>query len=162
MDKDEFANLVGGLTQNLLALEFFLRAFLYSIAYPPHTPLPEGTSLESLQVGDQLPENAFTDYSTLGELIDRYNNHIQNVDSKFSVSRSIVALRDRLAHGRVSSTTLGGIPTLLKFSKPEENSTKVTDSIAMTSDWFNHESALVLEAIRTIENAPGSPVPSSE
>src|SRR5216117_3606119 len=99
MDLEEHARLVGRLVGNLDSLEFALRAYLYEKADPPHTPLPAGHTLDSLKIGDAVPINAMTDYSSLGELIDRYNRLVERSSPGLQVDRSLVSLRDALAHG---------------------------------------------------------------
>lgn len=48
MNLEEYALLLGRLHNNLMSLEFALRAYLYSQADAPHNPLPEGMNLNLL------------------------------------------------------------------------------------------------------------------
>jgi hypothetical protein len=70
---EEHAQLLGRIVANLQSLEFALRAYLYNNAVPPHEPFLAGMSLDSLRLGDVVNINAFTDYSSLESLIERYN-----------------------------------------------------------------------------------------
>jgi hypothetical protein len=71
MDVEGHARRIGHLLVNLQSLEFVLRAYLYCQADAPHVALDQGISLNSMVVGDTVGENALTDFSPLGRLIDR-------------------------------------------------------------------------------------------
>lgn len=77
VDLHEHARLLGRLVANLQSLEFVLRAHLYAQSSAPHVPFAAGQSLDSLNVDEVVGENALTDYSSLGQLIDRYNVSIR-------------------------------------------------------------------------------------
>ena len=153
MDLEEHAQLVGRLVGNLQSLEFALRAYLYEKKSPPHAPFASGQSLHSFNVGDIVPENAMTDYSTLGKLIERYN---QGVEARFQVDSSIVSVRDALAHGRVSALDPAQDLVLLKFEKPSGGLTKVTYAQALTADWLKSQTTRIFGEIQKICKASGS------
>ena len=150
-------DLLGKLISNLLSLEFVLRAFLYEHSDPPHNPLPRGLSLNVLKIGDVVPENAMTDFSSLGHLINRYNDVISRRHPNLAVDRTIVELRDALAHGRVSSTDAASDPFLLKFERPGGCKTRVTYSQQLTQEWLREQCNWVREEATKVSEAIGSP-----
>ncbi len=158
MDLEEYARLLGRIVGNLHSLEFLLRAFLYANAAPPHAPMPTGVSLNTLNVGDAVPLNAFTDYDALGRLIDRYNNAIGAAHPECVVDPTIVDLRDALAHGRVSSPDPSNDLVLLKFDRPSGSATRVTYAQRLTADWLKDQARRVFAEIEKVAKAPGSPV----
>jgi hypothetical protein len=54
-------------------------------------------------VGDQIAEDAFTNWDITGKLVEKYNNRIGPVDRSLCIDDSVIELRDALAHGRVSA-----------------------------------------------------------
>jgi hypothetical protein len=158
MNLEKYAHQLGRLHGNLASLEFALRAYLYAHADLPHQPLPNGMVLTSLRVGDSIPENALTDYSTLAQLISRYNRSIPASHAKLSIDPNIVDLRDALAHGRVASSDSEDDFFLLKFSKPSFGQTTITYSQQLSSAWLNQQIDRVRTELDKIINAPGSPL----
>ena len=64
------------LAVNLQSLEFALRGFLYNDEKQwKNSDGPD--FLNKIQQGQELEVNAFTDYDTLGKLIDRYNKKVR-------------------------------------------------------------------------------------
>ncbi len=158
MNLDEYALSLGGLHNNLTSLEFALRGYLYRRADPPHNPLPAGTLLLSLKVGDIVPQNALTDYSTLNLLIDRYNKLVTPTHPELAVDPTIVDLRDALSHGRIIIYDSKQDMVLLKFSKPSSGRTSITYSQKLSLEWLHEQAGRVLDEVRKIVKAPGSPV----
>ena len=102
MTQEEHARYLGGLVSNFQSLEFILRAFLQQLPTAPQFGLAHGTDIYSFPVGAELPLNELTSYDTLGELVKKFNSEMNgNEASKIDVT--LVALRDALAHGRVSA-----------------------------------------------------------
>lgn len=155
---DSFAMNLGKIHGNLLSLEFCLRCYLHAIDDHPRATLDDGMSFDSLKVDDEVPETALTDYRTLGELVDRYNSLIKPAHPDLTIDRTLVDLRDALAHGRVS----GANPsfddlTLVKFAKPKDGRTRVTYSQRLTTQWLKEQNALVLAQVKKVYTAPGFP-----
>jgi hypothetical protein len=157
MTSEDYATLLGKVVANLHSLEFVLRAFLYAHADAPHQPFPADVTLDSVRAGDMLPENALTDYSPLGALIERYNR-IVGGGSTLAVDGTIVALRDALAHGRVSAPDPTGEFRLLTFERPSAGRARVSYSEAIAEQWLKDQSQRVAEQAKKVASAPGSPV----
>lgn len=162
MDLDTNALHLGRLLGQLQSLDMQLRSFLYQSADPPHDPAPPGVSLLSVNVGDVLPENAFTDYSTLGQLIKRYNRIVGPVDPQLILDQSVVELRDALVHGRVSGASPEPSVALLKFDKPRNAQARVTYWVLLTETWLAAEVTRVREQCDKVDRAfavlrPGAP-----
>ncbi len=162
MDLEEHARLLGRIIGNLQSLELLLRAYLYAMGDPPHTPLHAGKSFDSLAVGDTVGVNALTDFSSLGELIERYNTRIQTTHPHLVVDDSIVDLRDALAHGRVSAPDPTNDLSLLKFSKPSGGTTRVTFLQKLTDQWSKTQASRVFAEMKEVSQAPGAPIVSGQ
>jgi hypothetical protein len=128
---EEYTFALGKLMVNLHSLEFALRAFLWN---------REGGSswrfLDGLRQGDTVPENAFTSYDTLGQLIAKYNAFVAPLSSNLCVDSDLVSLRDALAHGWVASNAPEPPLRLLKFGKPSGGTATVMHSILMEEGWL--------------------------
>lgn len=120
MDLNKHALHLGGILANFQSLEFILRAYLHKVSGSISNTLPAGTNIYESPIGTELPLNAITNYDTLGELIDRFNQAMQKQD-KPEIDRSLVDLRDALAHGRVSASGVEETLRIVKFSKPKLN-----------------------------------------
>jgi hypothetical protein len=158
MKAEEYALWIGRLVVNLQGLEFLLRAYLYSQADEPHVPLAPGVSLDSMAVGDTAAENAFTDFSTLGHLIERYNTRVAGTHSDLTIDHSIVQLRDALAHGRLSAATPDGDPCLLKFERPVAGRARVVFSERLTEAWCTTHLEHIMSAVKKVMTAAGPSV----
>ena len=156
MTLEEHASCLGRLVGNLQSLEFLLRALLYKRAEPPHDPLPAGTSLSTLKIGDKVGVNALTDYDSLGSLIDRYNQAVSESNPDLQVDRSVVELRDAIAHGRVSGTapSSDGL-TLVKFDRPAAGMTTLVYSELLTAEWLKGEAFRVFAEMQKVVKAIG-------
>jgi hypothetical protein len=142
MDTTNLDCALGRIVWNLWSREWMLRNVLYRLKREPHTNLPRPQALFAAKTGDRLPENALTSYDSLGQLIDAYN-----ATAPKPVDRSLVTLRDTLAHGRVlaqddSSQNFA----LVKFTRPEGNSVGVETRYELTFDWMNEQIKRVREA----------------
>jgi hypothetical protein len=83
---------LGKIIGNLYSLELLLRIFLCeangeNLEFPDS---PTGT----------VQETHLTNYMTLGELINAYNSKLAPPEKSFLVDRSVVKIRDAIAHGR--------------------------------------------------------------
>ena len=145
---------LGKLIGNIQSFETALRFFLDRLNPASSPCLPAGKFYYQLRVGDSVPENAFTNFDTLGDLVDKYNRAIRQKDAALVVDRSVVLLRDLLAHGRVfadapDETRLA----IIKFDRPEEGSARVTDCALMTEQWFQDRIDFVLAQLKKVEQA---------
>lgn len=146
MTLDEYARHLGGLLTNYHGLEFFLRLFLLGLEDAQPIGLPHGTDVYSLPVGTDVPLSDLTSYDSLGNLIDKYNDHAEEVGLS-TIDRSLVDVRDALAHGRVSATDPSDIMRLIKFSRPNNGSVTVTFNAVLSEEWFKEQKRRVLEPL---------------
>lgn len=143
-----YCNLVGSIVSHLQSLEFLLRAYLYTKKDNPHNPLPVNKKLYEFDIGEWVPENAMTCYDPLDNLIDRYN---KLVGKEVKIDRrSIVALRDLIAHGRASAIKPSPNFRLIKFSKSNEGMVKVETSVEVTEAWLKDQLKLTSDAVNTV------------
>lgn len=136
MDLNEHASLIGQLIGNFHSLECALRLVIFNNQNKAQNK--EEVNLNNFSEGDIVEEDAFTDYSTLGELIQKYNNIVKNNPSD-TVDPNIVHLRDALAHGRVFSCVMQTPLKLLKFDKPKNGKVNVTFAQNMTDEWLKNQ-----------------------
>jgi hypothetical protein len=134
---------------NLLSLEFLLRMFLQKSPSARPYGISDGTDIYSYPVGAELPENELTSYDTLGQLIDKYNTEIAKSGLP-PVDKTLVEIRDALAHGRVSATEPTNELRLLKFSNPIKGRVRVTFNQTLSPDWFTAQRRRVLEAMQSV------------
>lgn len=158
MDLEHHANLLGNLVANLRSLEFAIRAYLYAREDPPHAPLVPGKVLDSAKVDDVMPVNAFTDYSSLSQLIDRFNQLVGKTHPELRLDPSVLALHDALAHGRVSTSDPARDLVLLKFDRPSRGLAHVAYAQPLTADWLKTQIRRVFDEVAKIGKAPGSPI----
>jgi len=147
MDLVKHAGTLGRLVGNLQSLEFLLRLFLQKQPSARPLGMAPGKDVYSYPVGSWLPENDLTSYDSLGQLIDKYNAqpHVTQVD------RSIVEVRDALAHGRVSGTDDSTQPLrLMKFSRPCAGRVRVEYNEELSPEWFSTEIRRVLDAVKGV------------
>lgn len=143
---------LGALVNNLHVLEYFLRAYLYEHEGDSFDALPAGLDWYNVQPGDELPLNALTSYETLGQLIDRYNSIVNGRAPAHMVDRSIVDVRDSIAHGRVSGPLHSPHMVLLKFDRPQGKVSRVAVAQRLTPEWLEDQRVRVLrEAEKVFE-----------
>jgi hypothetical protein len=152
---DEHIKNSGELVSLMQSLEFMLRAFLSNIDFKSGRPNSGFSRFTGLKAGDEVPINAFTNYDTLKDLIDKYNNNPKIMSSGLTVDESLVDIRDAIAHGRVSASTPNSNFKLIKFSKPKKNDTtvRVEYGTKMENSWFFKQVHRFGTAISTIREA---------
>ena len=151
---DKHALNLGKLVGNFQSLEFVLRAFLTNDEIAQRGSLPKSaTDMHEMNEGDIVPENAFTNYDTLGQLIEKYNRNPKILSAGLTIDETLVDIRDAIAHGRVSASTPSSSLKLLKFNKPKNNQIKVTFSVLMTKEWFGEHIKRVYEAALKVSEA---------
>lgn len=156
MDNKGYTRLLGQLVADLQALEYVIRAYLYARADGPHKPFASDDALDLIKFGDLVPENAMTDYSTLGQLIDRFNRLVANSHPELRLDSSIVSVRDALAHGRVSTGDPSRDLVLVKFGKPRNGLARVEYVQTLTAGWLLGQADRVGEEFEKIAKAPGT------
>ena len=87
---------MGKLVVNFQSLEFALRAFL-SNHESGWRQQGDPTFLENIKEGDLVKENAFTNWDSLGKLIEDYNKLVGSTNPEFSVDAELKKTRDALA-----------------------------------------------------------------
>jgi len=158
MTPDEHYKLLGKLVGNLQSLEFILRGFLHGLSSPRPDGIPYGTDWYSFPVDHEVPLDEFTNYDTLGELIRKFNEEMGRRSAPAIDGKGLVALRDALAHGRVSSNSPVGDMRLLKFSNHRRGDrvVRVVFNEQMTKAWFQDQIARVHRAILAVNKVmPG-------
>lgn len=146
---------MGKLLVNFQSLEFVLRAFLYESEkiMERNGSSYQELKLDKLKEGETIAENAFTSYDSLYELIDKYNQNERVTKAGLTIDRTIVSIRDAIAHGRVFGITPQPPMTLLKFSRPHNKRVKVTFSVQLTREWFNKQLPRVQRAALVVTKA---------
>jgi len=151
---DKYALGLGWLIANLLSLEYMLRIYLVDeeLGDDLGEKFPQYKRLHELQVGEKVPKNAFTEWDDLSDLIREYNKHVAR---ELAIDFSIVDLRHALVHGRVSSPTLEGSLSLLKFSRPDKGDTQVSVECkySLTSDWISEQKNKVAGEMKKVVRA---------
>jgi len=149
MDIPEYIRLLGVLVANRLSLELALRAFLayHNRAHEPQVDLSRCT------VGATVPVNSFTNYDTLGELVDKFNEVMERRKLPQRVDRCVVGLRDMIAHGRVASKQPGPPVTLWKFGKPSGGQVVVEACEVLDEQWLGNAVRTMFEQIELIGRA---------
>ncbi len=131
-------SLLGRLQGNLQVLELLLRIFLLR-----HEGSGYSSQYFQAELGDTLPEDAFTGNDSLAGLVARFNQAAEATEGMTPIDPAVVELRDALAHGRIAYLEDGVPARLLRFSKPSDGSVTVTFSAVMNRDWFFSQIGLV-------------------
>jgi hypothetical protein len=140
---------LGKIVGNLHSLEFSLRAFLFH-----EKKEPGGEGFDTMEVGDEVEENSFTNYSQMRQLIREYNVAIGGRDPSLVIPEDeIVELRDALAHGRVYARSKAELFRLLKFSKAHGGKVTVTVAETMTPEWRERKRRLLFDALERVGKA---------
>jgi predicted GTPase len=151
---EEHAENLGKLVANMQSLEFALRAFLLNVEIIQRGPLPQLVkNLHDVNEGDIVPLNALTNYDNLRQLITKYNNHPKILSANLTIDKTLVDIRDAIAHGRISSPNPSASLKLLKFDKPKINQVKVAFSALMTKGWFKEWITRYYNALMTVNKA---------
>ena len=146
--------LLGALIGNLHSLETLLRTFLNNKNPASSLSVPMGKSHFQLQVGDIVPESAFTNFDSLGALVRKYNAAMSQKNATLLVDDRVVRIRDLLAHGRVSADlTDASRLAIIKFDKPTKSYVRVSDSALMTEHWFQEHIDLVRAQFEKVAQA---------
>ena len=140
---------VGGLVGNLQSLEIMIRFFLSMLPSARPTGVAYGIDLFAFPVGTLLNESDLTSYESLGELIDRFNKHA-SANQIPALDRSLVKLRDAIAHGRVSAVAPSDQLRLVKFGPPLDGRVRIEFNEMMTGAWLIEQKQRVSRAIETV------------
>ena len=150
MEMSDYLLTLGKLVANLHSLEFALRAFLLK-NFESREPKAD---LKTINAGDEVPLNSFTNYAPLGRIIDQYNEVVQPYYPDYCVDKVVVEIRDMIAHGRVSGLTPNPPFQLVKFSKPNKNGMVPVEHVVIVDlHWLSSNVNLVLDQIRKVITA---------
>lgn len=152
MNLEEYTLAIGKIVVNLHSLEFALRTFLWNHESPQNPP-NWNTQIPQLQVGQTVPVNAFTNYDTLGKLVDKFNSVVLPVDASLCVDPEVVGLRDALAHGRVWAQAPHPPMQLVKFNKPSNGLVTVTHAERVDDQWLQSQASRVSGEIEKVAKA---------
>jgi len=123
---DNYQSALGRTIGNLHSLELLLRLFLHNVDARRYGSPPPEVGLDKIKVGDVVPENYFTNYDSLRDLVKKYNNLVTSQKAPgFCVDETVVKLRDALAHGRVLGQQPAPPLQLYKFGKPKSHQVTV-------------------------------------
>ena len=155
MEQEQHPLNLGKLLVNFQSLEFALRAFLWESEKDvgQNSSTYQELKLDNLIEGDMIAENAFTNYDSLNVLIDKYNQNLKISSAGLTIDKSIVSIRDAVAHGRVFGDTPKPPMTLLKFSKPSNKRVKVIFSVQLTPEWFHEQLSKTQQATLVVAKA---------
>lgn len=145
----EHSQNLGALLTNIHSLEFLLRAFLYNFKEKDEKKWTYGVDIYNYEIGTKLPENSFTNYDSLSQLIIKYN-FIAQKNSIEEIDLTLIDLRDALAHGRTSACEENKPLRLIKFSRPSNGEVEVTYNAVMTKEWFSVQKERVKNAINQV------------
>ena len=98
----QIANNIGSIVINLQSLEFALRLFLDETQGHSDSPRNTPLNLAGLNIDEWVPENYFTNYDMLKQLIRKVNNELQKRGLSERIDESLVELRDAIAHGLIN------------------------------------------------------------
>lgn len=145
---EEHLRLTGGIVMNLQALELTLRLFLLK-ARKQSIDWPKPTDTLIL-------ENYVTNQLSMAPVIDDFNRELTDAEKlKFTVDKTVVDVRDAIAHGRLVTPTEGFPATLWKFGKlkdgrvPATNITLSKNWLVKTSNHIDAQRGKVLECFKS-------------
>ena len=149
MTPETYREQLGGLVGNFHSLEFILRAYLQKSPGARPIGLPHGTDVYKFPVGTELPLSEITSYDSLADLINRFNKEMVR-QSLPELDVTLVEVRDALAHGRVSGSSIDGHLRLLKFDRPKDGKVRVVFNEELSVAWFKEQTKRVYSAIEIV------------
>ncbi len=133
---------LGKIIGNLHSLELLLRVFLCEA---------NGENLEfSASSTGTVRETHLTNFMSLGALIDIYNSTLSPPEKIFSVDRSVVKIRDAIAHGRMTSLSATFPLTLHKFGKPKAGLVPIELMEVISEKWLDENRQLIRDQMEKI------------
>lgn len=157
MELREYAFQLGSLMANFQSLEFALRAFLQQLPSARPLGIKWGQDLYSFPVGCELAESEITSYDSLGQLIDKFNLEALRRNQP-QIDRTLVDVRDALAHGRVSADITSDALRLLRFEKPKNGRVRVMFNHELSAQWFSSQKQRVCGALLQFAPKPDAKV----
>jgi len=148
---DRHALGIGQIIGNLHSLELAMRLFL-DRAKSGNSSAPK-PDLFSLKAGDRVGVTPFTNYDSLGRVIDRYNERVAGINPELSVDKSVVELRDALAHGRLLTRVPQRPIRLFRFSAPHGTTVEVSMALDVTDEWIAEQRRRLYAEIQKVSEA---------
>lgn len=149
MQDDEYLKRLGTLVGNLHALESVLRYFLLE-----HNKGCEPmVDIQNLAVGDRVPSNSFTNYDSLGKLVDKFNKVVCSRCRSYCVDRTVVGIRDMIAHGLVSGQSPDLPFELLKFGPERDGHVTLEHRVTLDECWLSSGISLIKKQIYNVVSA---------
>jgi hypothetical protein len=134
----QIIHLMGELFGNLLSLELSLREILH--AWEVEVGACEVSHPDEWRLGSVVPENALTTNDNLADLVEKANRLFAMRGLTHRIDRSLVDLRNGLAHGRLAVIFQPHIRIVIwRFSAPREGKVKVRFAQDMTPDWLDSQ-----------------------
>lgn len=150
MDPERYTSLLGSLVANFHALEFVLRAYLSKLPTTGALGIPIDTHYYEHPVGSELGIDPFTSYDSLGELIDKVNLHLR-ASNLPEIDRTLIEVRDAIAHGRVSAPNASRHQHLIKFDRVDKSGkVRVVFNQELTEDWLSNQKRKTFETVNFI------------
>jgi hypothetical protein len=143
MNLNEHNKYVGEIVRHLQSLELVLRLFLCEeMGEKAQLPQPGETT---------VLETWLTNYQSLGELVCAYNLKLTDIESpRYAVDKTIVTVRDALAHGRLLAQTPSPPLTLFKFGRPKKRIVPVESVDVLTEEWLRAKTALTYDQVTKV------------
>lgn len=162
MNEKDHAYLLGQIVTNLLSIELLIRAFLN---YHPDTKEAHFNmdDIDNTPVGDEVPKNSLTNYDTLGVLIKKYNKIIRKIDTTLCIDKTVVDIRDFIAHGRLYGKDVTVFPLrMIKFDQPINGKVKIIKKEVLETDWFCTQRRFTGKQIKNVQEALQLVIPPQE
>lgn len=152
---EQYACRLGRIYGNLMSLETSIRAFLGEecARNRPDKSSPKVFDFERLRVGDVVPADPMTDFSALDQLVRRYNAVALKKCPDWALDRSLIDMRDALAHGRHFTEDTDVPLLLLKFSKVTNGTVKVECAERLTEERMREWAEAFFTAIVKVTKA---------
>ncbi|HEY8007680.1 MAG TPA: hypothetical protein VIE66_13010 [Methylocella sp.] len=134
---------LGKIIGNLHSLELLLRVFLCE-KNRENLDFPESST-------GVVQETHLTNFMSLGNLIDAYNATLAPLEEIFSIDRSVVKIRDAIAHGRLTSLATTFPLTLHKFGKPKAGVVTIELVEVISEKWLSENRQLIFDQMGKIQ-----------
>jgi hypothetical protein len=125
---------LGKLVANQHSLEVLLRIYLLKTGSGDSGKKPYW----DLIAGEEIDDDEFSNYDSLGQLVEKFNARLAQKDPSLMVDSQVVEVRDLIAHGRVAGTAEDtSTLKILKFAKPAAGKARVTVCVLMDDAWLD-------------------------
>jgi hypothetical protein len=152
----------GRLMSNLHTLETVIRIFLLIFDKGYKEAVKFNKSVRKLKIGQEVTENAFTNFNLFSKLVTKYNCFVssRHILYQCKIDSELIDFRNAVSHGRIFYKSLKPPHTtmlLLQFSDPRKdkvsNNPKVEYCGKMTTGWFNKKIQWIAREKQKVEKA---------